>query len=361
MCSVTGTAGGGLVVNCQRVTLGTNDGKICGSSGSSDCSKQCKDSACVSTAPDGAACRPSGVFGADICDGQCKAGVCVALLDSEKCPDNKIGDCTYDFCDAKKSTACTKYNLPKGYSCNDMASCTTGDVCDGAGKCAGTPKVCPTSTANCKVATCDPSTATGACVDKNAPAGTACRFDKCFAGQCDSAGTCLKGAAVSCDDGDPCTTDTCDATAGCQHTPISGCGVVDAGPVDTGTVDTGTPPMDTGTPPVDTGTPPVDTGTVPIDTGVVVTDTGTPPIEDTGSTVEDTGSIADDTGSVGGDTGTTSGSDAAEDDAALGIETTVEPNTGCGCRTTSSSPSYGALSLAALGLIVARKRRGLRR
>jgi MYXO-CTERM domain-containing protein len=379
ICAIVSTSGG-LTVGCRRLSdvgLTNNDGKICGSSGASDCSKYCMGSTCVSgSAPDGAACRPAATTGTDICDGQCKVGVCVALLDIEKCPDNKIGDCTYDFCDAKKSTTCTKYNLPKGVSCSDMNPCTTTDVCDGAGKCGGTMRTCPATTAKCRVAACD--SATGMCSDKLAASGAACVFDKCFAGTCDATGNCIKGTAVSCDDGDACTTDTCDATAGCQHTPIVGCGV-DAGPTDTGFVDsgtttdtgvvvtdTGTTTTDTGTTTTDTGTTTTDTGTATTDTGTTTTDTGTTTTDTGSSTTEDTGtSTTEDTGtSTTEDTGTTSGSDAdlAEtgDDAALGIEQTVEAS-GCGCRTTSSSPGYGALSLAALGLIAARRRRGLRR
>ena len=28
---------------------------------------------------------------------------------------------------------------------------------------------------------------------------------------------------ASCDDGDPCTTDSCNPVSGCQHAPITGC------------------------------------------------------------------------------------------------------------------------------------------
>jgi hypothetical protein len=32
-------------------------------------------------------------------------------------------------------------------------------------------------------------------------------------------GACFPGDARNCDDGNPCTTDSCDVTNGCQHTP----------------------------------------------------------------------------------------------------------------------------------------------
>jgi cysteine-rich repeat protein len=48
-------------------------------------------------------------------------------------------------------------------------------------------------------------------------AGTPCSDGSvCTSGEtCDAAGTCNAGAVLPCDDGDPCTTDTCDPTLGC--------------------------------------------------------------------------------------------------------------------------------------------------
>lgn len=362
ICAVQGTGSGGLTVSCVKLSVvgsANNDGKICGSSGTNDCGKYCAGSTCVSgNAPNGAACRPSS--GGDICDGQCTFGVCVGLLASSKCPDNKLGDCTYDFCDAKKSTSCIKYPLPKGYSCNDTMSCTVSDVCDGVGKCAGVAKTCPVSSNSCLVNTCDPATAAGTCSGKPIAAGSACTFDKCFAGTCDAAGACVKGAAVSCDDSDTCTTDSCDAATGCLHAAIGGCGV-DAGPADTGVADTGV--VDTGTVVVDTGTLVVDTGTAVVDTGTAVVDSGSV-VVDSGSVVVDSGTpVEEDTGTFNDDTGTLdvdASSDAAEtgEDGALGFEETVEAK-GCGCRTTSRSSTVPgmALSLLALVTIAARRRR----
>ena len=356
ICSVRAASSGGLTVACVRladVGLTNNDGKICGSGGPGDCTKHCVGKSCVgSNAPDGAACRPSGAFDNNICDGQCTLGTCVALV-SGKCPDNKIGDCTYDFCDAKKSTSCIKYPLPKGYGCNDTMSCTVSDVCDGTGKCAGVAKTCPTSTNPCLVNTCDPTTASGTCIGRPGPAGTVCAFDKCFAGTCDSMGACVKGTAVNCADSDPCTTDACDPTMGCTHTVIAGCGV-DAGPADTGAVDTGV--VDGGA--VDTGAA-VDSGTVAVDTGTVAVDTGTVAVDSGAPIDEDTGAVVDDTGASGVDASSDADLSETGDDVGLGFEETVEAK-GCGCRTTSRSGTIPgiAFSLLALAVVAARRRRG---
>src|SRR5262249_11428703 len=37
------------------------------------------------------------------------------------------------------------------------------------------------------------------------------------------AGVCVPGVAPSCDDGNACTTDSCDQAGGCVHVAISGC------------------------------------------------------------------------------------------------------------------------------------------
>lgn len=398
VCSLRGSTGpGGVSVQC--VALGTgasNDGKICGAAGSGDCTKHCSGKLCVGTAaPKGAACRPGGSLTATICDGACDgAGACVALADSAKCPGNKTGDCTYDFCSATNSTTCVKYPLPKGYTCNDGSACTSGDACDGTGKCTGTAKVCPSSGSPCLVNACVAST--GACVASPAP-GASCTLttDKCFAGVCDSTGACAKGAALSCDDGDACTVDACDATTGCTHTAKScpppsdactvatcnktsgECGFVskscdDGNPCTADACDkvkgcTNTPipgctftpdggvPTDTGTPPTDSGTVVTDSGTVTTDSGTVVTDSGVTP-EDTGTIDEDTGTVTEDTGTTTTDSGTVT--DDAGDEAGTGSEETVEAG-GCGCRTTGTSGSTGsaALALGAVALVATRRRR----
>jgi len=404
VCALRGGTGpGGTTASVQCVAVATstgNDGKICGASGSGDCTKHCVGKLCVGTAaPKGAACRPGGSFTASICDGACDgAGACVALASTSKCPANKTGDCTYDFCSATNSTTCVQIPLPKGYTCNDSSTCTSGDSCDGAGKCTGTAKVCPSSGSPCLVNACVASS--GACVASPSP-GTACTLtaDKCSAGICDSTGACVKGAALSCDDGDACTVDACDAATGCTHTAKScpppsdactvatcdktsgACGFVakscdDGNPCtadscnastgcahapiagcsfDAGAADTGTTPKDSGTTTIDSGTVTVDSGTTTTDSGTVTVDSGTT-TEDTGGTVEeDSGSTLEDSGSTSSDSG--SATDAGED-AGAGLEETVEAG-GCGCRTTGTSGS-GASATVALGvlaLVAARRRR----
>jgi len=73
-------------------------------------------------------------------------------------------------------------------SCDDSEPCTT-DACSATGGCTH-------------------QAASGTCDD-----GSACTLDeKCTVGKCGS------GTVVVCDDGEPCTADTCDKALGCTYT-----------------------------------------------------------------------------------------------------------------------------------------------
>ncbi len=80
----------------------------------------------------------------------------------------------------------------------------------------------------------------GECTSGALPDGTPCT-DTCLSGATCRQGQCV-GAARVCDDGDPCTLDTCSPTAGCQHLdgvafcpPLPGCNATcdggDCGPL----------------------------------------------------------------------------------------------------------------------------------
>ncbi|MCO4763527.1 MAG: hypothetical protein KC502_18565, partial [Myxococcales bacterium] len=130
------------------------------------------------------------------------------------CDDGKV--CTVDKCDAK--TGNCSWGGKTG-PCDDGNKCTSGSVCS-AGKCKpGTQVACDDKNA-CTTDKCDPNT--GKCVytTNNDPCsdGNACtKPDNCSAGKC-------VGVKVTCSDGDPCTTDACDAKTGkCVHNKIAGC------------------------------------------------------------------------------------------------------------------------------------------
>ncbi len=84
-----------------------------------------------------------------------------------------------------------------GGSCEKKGSCDDNDPCT-------------TDGCNINTGACTHAPTTGACND-----GDACTTsDACAAGTC-------SGSAISCDDSEPCTVDSCDNTTGCKHTPAA--------------------------------------------------------------------------------------------------------------------------------------------
>jgi uncharacterized repeat protein (TIGR01451 family) len=154
----------------------------------------------------------------DQCDGN---GSCIG---HSVCDDGL--PCTDDFADEANNCACDNPLSFPGTVCDDGNSCTTGTTCDGLG---GSAANCDNGTAvncddnnPCTDDSCDPALGcihtnnTGACNDGNA----------CTANDTCGGGTCNPGTAVVCNDNNPCTDDTCDASAGCVYTNNTApCGV----------------------------------------------------------------------------------------------------------------------------------------
>ena len=68
----------------------------------------------------------------------------------------------------------------------------------------------------CVVAVCDNDT--GTCAQADAAGGTSCDDgDTCTQGDVCLAGACLAGAAITCEDANPCTADVCDSATGCVY------------------------------------------------------------------------------------------------------------------------------------------------
>ena len=109
-------------------------------------------------------------------------------------------------------------------------------ACDVAEQCTGAAPGCPADafeppTTECRAAVgvCDASElCTGS--DPTCPAdgvfdGVPCPDgDVCNGDEMCVAGTCTAGGALSCDDNDPCTADSCDQVSGCYNDPIPQCG-----------------------------------------------------------------------------------------------------------------------------------------
>ncbi len=180
--------------------------KVCTSGAS-----QCKLAKCVSKNNQG--CTEAALVGLpcddgkpctviDICDA---AGTCTGT--PLKCDDKN--PCTDDSCDEK--TGCKHANNSK--PCGGTDACATAGTC-ASGKCSATPTNCEdgnlcTENGCDKLLGCQAKFIAAACFDG----------DVCTENDACEAGKCKAGSSSKCDDGNACTTDTCDAKKGCAQTP----------------------------------------------------------------------------------------------------------------------------------------------
>lgn len=179
-----------------------DDGKPCTAdscSGAAGCQASPIDGPCDA---DGSVCTAS-----DSCQGgACVAGTALVCDDGQPCSD--------DLCDKAKGCVAV---WPAAKPCDDGNACTLDEVCTG-GQCGGgSAKVCDDGDA-CTADSCDAvkgclhqAASGGPCSDGNACTGA----DLCTDGKCG-------GTPVTCDDGNPCTTDGCDAVKGCTASAVSG-------------------------------------------------------------------------------------------------------------------------------------------
>ena len=205
----------------------------------------------------------------DDCDIHEDASLCngVMLCDAGQCKldQGSVVDCppaaTCRVSTCKPATgSCGVQIAANGTDCDDGNPCTSGDLCS-EGTCAGQsgacecavdsdcapfqletfdlcqgPLVCVDGSCepdaeqavvcvddtveSCITTACDPPT--GLCVTLAMPEGSSCPATN----PCAPAGTCrlgkCKAAPADCDDGDPCTADSCVPGAGCEHTPATG-------------------------------------------------------------------------------------------------------------------------------------------
>ena len=134
------------------------------------------------------------------------------------------GPCVTASCDSK-SGECVVTEAPEASACDPVASCAESGTCSG-GLCAPAPAPCHDGNP-CTEDQCDLEA--GGCLHLPLD-GPPCDADgsACTAGDQCVDGSCHAGDPVDCEDGNPCTHDDCDATAGCTHAPL------DAAPCDDG-------------------------------------------------------------------------------------------------------------------------------
>lgn len=137
----------------------------------------------------------------------CADGLCVG--EAMPCSDGE--GCTIDACDP--AVGCSSKPVAEGDACQDGDACTVSEKCS-FGECAGAAVNCDDQNP-CTDDTCDPL---AGCV--NTPNSAPCEDgDLCTAGDTCVDGACVTGGPETCDDGSACTFDLCDSDAGCVHIP----------------------------------------------------------------------------------------------------------------------------------------------
>jgi hypothetical protein len=251
------------VHSCQNGKCATKPGSVvtCDASKAGPCATiacEPKDGSCKATplatgtaCDDGDKCTKG-----DACAGDKCVGSVVVCDDSNPCTDDscaKVSGCAYkanatacsdgdlctndDKCSGGKCAGTANPNCSKCTTDADCGKFEDGDLCNGTLACtggvcgvkAGTVVTCAADANVCKIAACEPTT--GKCATKNALTGDKCDdSDACTSGDHCDTGACLGGKAVTCSDGNPCTTASCDKASGCVFKPSDGATCDDGNP-----------------------------------------------------------------------------------------------------------------------------------
>jgi len=115
-----------------------------------------------------------------------------------------------------------------GTACNDGSACTAGDVCQ-ASYCMGAVISCDDSNV-CTTDSCAPATG---CTHAAVSNGSSCADSNgCNGIESCQQGVCSPGINTICDDGNVCTSDTCDSMLGCRFQGLTGVSCANANPCD---------------------------------------------------------------------------------------------------------------------------------
>ena len=200
---------------CQEGTaLVCDDNDVCNGNETCDSAEGCREGTAL-VCDDGDACN-----GAEICDSVtgCQTGTDLVCDDNDVCNGTETCD-SAEGC--REGTALV---------CDDGDACNGAETCDSVEGCqAGTDLVCDDNDVCNGVESCD---SVGGCVGGSAPLvcddGVFCNGVEI----CDPVNGCGDGADPLCDDGIPCTIDSCDVGSDeCLHeNNLGGCPVFHIGP-----------------------------------------------------------------------------------------------------------------------------------
>ncbi len=198
--------------SCKNGTkLNCDDGNPCTES------TTCAGGSCIQGLLTGSACADGN---ACTTGDACVNGVCVSG-GPLNCDDNNA--CTEDSCDS--TTGCKTKPL-KDKPCKDGNDCTYAEKCDSQGACVALAVFPCMDDNSCTKEVCLllPEGTPYACIHPPMDQGTTCEGDGnlCTVEKCNQGGSCLStvGEPKSCNDSNPCTADSCDPKTGCVTTPI---------------------------------------------------------------------------------------------------------------------------------------------
>ena len=171
------------------------------------------------------------------------AGPCPCALPGD-CPDGAFCDgtacrpwqCIPDarFCQGTHLFQCSLAGDKATHivDCDDGDPCTVGDGCAATGCLERIAVACDDGNP-CTSDACDRTT--GACVFTPVDGKACSDNDPCTAKDHCEGGVCVAGGATPCNDGNPCTTDFCTSLLGCVHEPATGTCAPSANPCASGT------------------------------------------------------------------------------------------------------------------------------
>ena len=216
-----GCVEGACVVAAGSVPVCTANG-VCKASTCDPTTGACEEGPASDGAPcsDGDPCTQGDVCAA----GACKGGIvacdpCAAAADGTTCDDGNpctAGEaCQAGVCAGGTDVCAACDGVPEGGSCDDGDTCTEGDACHD-GVCGGQAYVCEDEDP-CTDDLCD---GVGGCTFPTSADGSPCVDDDiCSTDDVCVAGACASGTGLACDDGSPCTVDSCDPVGGCSFAP----------------------------------------------------------------------------------------------------------------------------------------------